>query len=213
MVKKNLGLLAVAAMVASFSARAQLTSVTLEDNDGLMFANVVDTAEAGASGSLGGPSGQGQAWIAALNAQDYGGYNNWMMATGDSTYAPNNTTNQLGQLFGVDCANMSNCSSFTALTNSINAYPYFQMMIGSSSLAPYVPGCYGVGCGSTYYIYSLAGGPGILAFDVQPAVMDVIAVRDVVAAPELDVSTAWTALTLLIGGTLVLMAPRKEAGI
>jgi hypothetical protein len=219
--RKFLGLLAAAALAVSFNARAQLTSVdnglALEDRDGIMFANTVIGCGAGCSGSLGGPNGGGAAWVATLNAEDYGSYKNWTLATGNATFAPNNTTNQLGELFGVDCAAFSNCLPFTAMIS--NLLPFADggiITFGSSSVAPYVPGCGGVGCGSTYYIYSLVtdsvlgkSGGGILAFDAQPFYEEALAVRDVAAAPEINPASAASGLTLLLGGLAVLRGRRR----
>jgi len=164
MKRTSLGLMTARLLAMSLSARAQLTAVdnglALEDSAGIMFANTVTGCGAGCSGSLGGPNGGGAAWVATLNAENYGGYNDWSLATGNATVAPNNTTNQLGELFGVDCAAFSSCLPFTAMIS--NLLPFADggiITFGSSSVAPYVPGCTGMGCGSTYYIYSLVTNP------------------------------------------------------
>jgi hypothetical protein len=217
---KFLGLLA--ALAISFNAHAQLTTVdnglALEDKDGLMFANTVTGCGGGCSGTLGGPNGSGAAWVATLNAEDYGGYSNWTLATGNSTFAPNNTTNQLGQLLGVDCATFSNCLPFTSMISNIAPQVGGGVItFGSSSVAPYVPGCgEGAACGSTYYIYNLVtnpgfgkSGPGILTFDTEPFYEVTLAVRDVVAAPEINPASAASGLTLLLGGLAVLRGRRK----
>jgi len=223
MKRTSLGLMTAALLAMSLSARAQLTAVdnglALEDSAGIMFANTVTGCGAGCSGSLGGPNGGGAAWVATLNAENYGGYNDWSLATGNATVAPNNTTNQLGELFGVDCAAFSSCLPFTAMIS--NLLPFADggiITFGSSSVAPYVPGCTGMGCGSTYYIYSLVTNPtlgksggGILAFDTQPFYEQVLAVRDVAAAPEINPASAATGLTMLLGGLAVLRGRRRVA--
>jgi hypothetical protein len=221
--RKFLGLLAAAALAISFNAHAQLTSVdnglAVLDTDGLMFANIVQ-------GNIsGGSPGNGAAWVATLNTEDYGGYNNWTFATGNATHAPNNTNNQLGQLLLVDCA--VSCSAFTALTAAAASgeNPATGMLIMSASDAPPPSFCAGesiMNCGgySSYaYIYHSpeSGTIGESWFSDNSwngsAYGNGIAVRDVVAAPELNVSAAMNALTLLIGGALVLRSSRKETRI
>ena len=99
-------LLAVAAMVVSLNANAQLKSAdhgsAVTDSNGLVGANTVGTS---LSWSPTGDSGSAQAWVAGLNASDYGGFNDWTLATGDGSVAANKTTNQLGELFYTDCGN------------------------------------------------------------------------------------------------------------
>ncbi len=126
-------LLAVAAMMASINAQAQLKSAdhgaAVTDSNGLMWANTVGTFLSWSPTS--GP-GSAQAWIAGLNASDYGGFNDWTLATGDGSVAANKTTNQLGELFYTDCGNSvgtasvlnkagKNCTALSAL-NSVIEY-------------------------------------------------------------------------------------------
>src|SRR6185312_5592939 len=70
-------------------ANAQFTAVTRDGvtliNDSSL--NVTWIADAGLSGPL--TWGSAQAWVAGLNASDYGGYNNWQLPTGDGVYTTN----------------------------------------------------------------------------------------------------------------------------
>src|SRR5258708_30602465 len=89
--RKFLGLLTVAAMAISFSANAQLVSSVVTDSSGLMWANTVGVD---VGWNPDGEAGTAQGWVAGLNAENYGGYNDLTLATRDGTAAPNTTTNQ-----------------------------------------------------------------------------------------------------------------------
>ena len=110
--KALLMFLAVSATVCSGNARAQLKSAdhgaAVTDTSGLMWANMVGT---NLSWSATGGAGSAQAWVAGLNASDYGGFNDWSLATGDGNVAANTSTNQLGQLFYRDCGNVVGTAS------------------------------------------------------------------------------------------------------
>jgi hypothetical protein len=99
-------LLILAAVMCSTVSAAKLKptdhGAAVIDGNGLMWANTVGT-DLGWD-PAGGP-GTAQAWIANLNATDYGGFDDWMLPTGDFNVAPNTTTNQLGELFYTDCGN------------------------------------------------------------------------------------------------------------
>jgi len=155
------GLLILAALLCSTVAAAQLKptdhGAAVIDGNGLMWANTVGT-------DLGwdpaGGSGTAQAWIANLNATDYGGFNDWMLPTGDFNVAPNTTTNQLGELFYTDCGNSvgqqsaltipgSNCRKLSSLRSVMQAGLGFgglglpgDILISSSTfLGEDFPGC------------------------------------------------------------------------
>jgi len=70
--------------------------------NGLMWANTVGL---NLSWSSTGAAGSVQGWVAGLNASDYGGYNDWTLATGNGSVGANTMTNQLGELFYTDCGN------------------------------------------------------------------------------------------------------------
>jgi hypothetical protein len=223
MTRTNLGLWA--ALLFSLSAHAQLSSVdgglVVEDSNGLMYANTIGTNLSWLPGT--GPETTAQ-WVAGLNAEDYGGYNDWTVATADGNDAPNTTTNQLGELFQSDCGNaaggpisLSNagkgCTSFTSLVSALQTSPYFgkgdQLFFSSSNY-------YGTCCNiyTTYWwaygitpAYSFqAGWDYDTAFEGGLERADAIAVR---GAPEIDVASAAGALALLIG-SLVLFADRRR---
>jgi len=125
--RTTLGLLTVFALLCTTVSQAQLKPVdhgaAAIDSNGLMWANTVGIELAWDPN--GGP-GTAQAWIANLNATDYGGFNDWTLPTGDFNVGPNTTTNQLGELFYTDCGNVlgqqslltqpgSNCRALSAL--------------------------------------------------------------------------------------------------
>jgi PEP-CTERM motif len=93
-VKLTAGFGFVLSLTAS-AASAQLTAVThdgvtLIDDSSL---NVTWVADASLSGpvtwSSSGAPGSAQAWVASLNASDYGGFNDWRLPTGDGVYTTN----------------------------------------------------------------------------------------------------------------------------
>jgi hypothetical protein len=217
MYKRILGLLGVAAMLASVSAHAQLKSVDhgaeAIDGSGLMWANTVGTY---LSWSSTGAPGSAQAWVAGLNASDYGGYNDWTLATGDGSFGANTTTNQLGELFYTDCGNTpgalqtvlnipgKNCKALSSVVTSISVpgAKYF-----SSSL-------YGAVCCDIYttywWMYGTRGSYqgawnyDTTAFDGQIS-GSALAVRSV---PEIDPTSAGSGLALLFGSLAVLRGRR-----
>jgi hypothetical protein len=219
------GFLAVAAMTASLSAHAQLTSVdhgaAATDSHGLMWANTVGT---NLSWSPTGAAGSVQAWVAGLNASDYGGYNNWTLATGNGSVAANRTTNQLGELFYADCGNSpgtssvlthtgKNCTALSAVNTVINTNTNGVTNGGiffSSSL-------YGTNCcdpNNTYWWSYLTTNGNEQAwnhdsqFGFIVGLGDALAVR---AAPEIDPASAASGLTLLLGALAVLRGRRGSA--
>jgi hypothetical protein len=225
--RKFLGSLAVAAMVPSL-AFAQFTSVDqgadLVDSSGLMWANTVgiDVGWSGYPnaqiGSNGG-AGSAQGWVASLNAEDYGGYNNWTLAKGVGTTAPNTTTNQLGELFSSDCgfsagapSTGKTCGGFSALNTTLQTD-----MIYLSSSAPHNQrGATEFNGNFNFWMYaSFSGSQGLWTDDTQFAVSgigpfvgtgDALAVRE---TPEIDPASAASGLTLLLGGLAVLRGRRK----
>jgi PEP-CTERM motif len=157
-----LGLLSTVAMLCSTVSAAQLKpadhGAAAIDNHGLMWANTVGINLAW--NPAGGPD-TAQGWVANLNATDYGGFNDWTLATGDFNVAPNTTTNQLGELFYTDCGNAvdqqtaltiprSNCRALSALRPVINAgmgptpgsgFPGAILISSSTFLGQDFPGC------------------------------------------------------------------------
>ncbi len=224
--RKFLGLLTVAAMAISFSANAQLVSSVVTDSSGLMWANTVGVD---VGWNPDGEAGTAQGWVAGLNAENYGGYNDWTLATGDGTAAPNTTTNQLGQLFNTDCGNTAgsftsltnpgkNCSALTAIQQKVldpinlNASVNTLLILSST---PDLPLTEYTGTGHIldygYWTYSVVGsGPAGFNQDTQywgvVGLGDALAVRD---APEIDPASAASGLTLLLGGLAVLRGRRK----
>jgi hypothetical protein len=79
------------------AANAALTSVTGSDgnltvNDttlGVAWADVASPPNLIWSAT--GATGSAQAWVASLNTEYYGSYNNWKLATGDGSYTTNST--------------------------------------------------------------------------------------------------------------------------
>ncbi len=216
--KSILGLLAAVAMVGPFSAHAQLTSVdngaAAIDGNGLMWANTVGTY---LSWSSTGAAGSAQAWIASLNASDYGGYNDWTLATGNASAGPNTTTDQLGDLFYSDCGN--SVGSSTVLNNSgknCTALSAVNSVIGKSPGAVFFSGSlYGTTCCNIYTTYwwmyeTPNSSQGPWNFDTSFAngklTGDALAVR---AVPEIDPASAASGLALLLGGLTVLRGRRK----
>lgn len=219
------GLLAVAAMGCSLTANAQLRSVdngaAATDANGLMWANTVGT---NLTWSPGGAAGSAQAWVAGLNASDYGGYNNWTLATGNGSFGPNTTTNQLGELFYTDCGNVvdtpsvlnhagRNCSALsavnTALNTNINGVENGSIFFSSS--------LFGTTCCSmsntSWWVYETPDSSANVwnassNFGFLVGVGDALAVR---AAPEIDPTSAGSGLVLLVGSLLVLRG-RRVAG-
>ena len=220
--KMLLGFLAVAGMIGSFSARAQLKSAdngaVAIDNKGLMWANTVGV-NLGWSNSA-AFTGTAQAWIAGLNASDYGGHNDWSLATGDGSAKANLTTNQLGELFYTDCGNSigsatvldksgKNCTALSALNNAIGTPSIF---FSSSAYTPSNNGS------DTFFwayktpdssqqvwtndtVFSDGGLPLV-------GLGDALAVR---AAPEVDPASIGGALILLLGSLAVLRGRRPTA--
>jgi hypothetical protein len=221
--RQILGLLAVAAMVASVSAHAQLTSVdgglAVEDSNGLEFASVIGTDVSYSPVSQ--VAGSAQAWINTLNAENYGGYNNWSLATGNGSVAPNNTTNQLGELFYTDnCA--TGCSQFTALKTAINTNMSGVepgALFFSSSVINFSECCGLTPDDQANYWVTIVPGTGLgspsqgvwtndSSYGLAVDEGDALAVRK---APEIDPASAASGLTLLLGGLAVMRGRRKIA--
>jgi len=224
--RKILGLLvAVATMSSSLAAHAQLKSVdngaAAIDGNGLMWANTVGT---NLTWSPTAAAGSAQAWVAGLNTSDYGGYNNWALATGNGNVGPNATTDQLRELFYTDCGNSvstpsvlnnpgKNCGALsavnTALNTNINGIENGSIFFSSS--------LYGTKCCSSsdtaWWVYETPdSSPNVWTsssnFGFLVGVGDALAVR---AAPEIDPTSAGSCLVLLFGSILVLRG-RRIAG-
>lgn len=215
-----LAALAAASMATSLSAHAQLTSVdngaAAIDGSGLMWANTVGTR---LSWSSTGDPGSAQAWIASLNAGDYGGYNDWSLASGNGSLGINTTTDQLGELFYSDCGNSAgqltvlnnagrNCTALSALNSAIS--PSGAIFFSSS--------LYGTTCCNIYTTYwwmyqTPNSNQGPWNFDASfngRLTGDALAVRK---APEIDPASASSGLTLLLGGLMVLLGRRTASGV
>jgi hypothetical protein len=222
--RQILGLLAVGAMLASLSAQAQLKSVddgaAAIDRNGLMWANTVGI-DLGWSASPIYPD-TAQSWIAALNASDYDGHNDWMLPTDDGG-APNTTTNQLGELFYTDCGNtagtqtrLSNhgqksCGKALSTVSSVintgtNGFAGDVNFSSGTSL--------GLVPGQGYWSWSVyktsTSTEGYWDADTVNAGLvgrgDTLAVRE---TPEIDPASAVSGLTFLLGGLAVLRGRRK----
>jgi hypothetical protein len=230
---KKLGLLAVSALLASLSAHAQLKSVdqgaAVIDSNGLMWANTVgiDVGWSGYPNAQTGGSGQpgsAQAWVAGLNATDYGGYNNWTLATGVGSAAPNTTTNQLGDLFYNDCgfsagapSTGKSCRGFSALNTTLRTDMIF---LASSPYAGNAPDATAFAGNFFFWVYADSSSTQALWTDdtvfgnagIGPFIGtgDALAVRE---APELDPASAAGGLTLLLGGLAVLRGRRGKIAI
>jgi hypothetical protein len=222
--------LAAAVMAISSSARAQLAPVdngaAVIDGNGLMWANTVGI-NVGFSYLSVPQAGTAQAWIAGLNTSDYGGYNDWTLATGDASLGINPVTNQLGELFDTDCGNSAghetsvsnpgkNCKAMSSLTSVIAA----NSLVFSGSA--YSGNNYS-NPDTTSYFFWVYGPPTSAQFlwtndttwgaapSYQPfvGIGDALAVREVAAAPEIDPASAASGLTLLLGALAVLRGRRK----
>jgi hypothetical protein len=213
------------AMAVSLTANAQLLSVdhgaAALDGHGLMWANVVGV-------NLGyyppGGAGTGQGWVAGLNAAKYGGYNDWTFATGNGSFAPNTTTNQLGELFYGDCGNSAgiqtvmnkagkNCTALSAVKNAVSngtgGFPGDALFVANSGIGVIRPG-YPV----NFWAYFTPGSrQGVWDSDtVYNGVVGegyALAVRSV-HAPEIDPASEGSALTLLFGVLAVAHGRRRS---
>lgn len=119
------GLLAATAIASSMTAHAALTSVKGSDGNLMVSDSTLNVTWADVASpnnltwdSSGGP-GSAQAWVASLNAANYGGYNNWTLPTGDGDYTNEScgsdcgpstsaTDNQLDYLFVNELGNTPN---------------------------------------------------------------------------------------------------------
>ena len=218
----------VLSALASISAHAQVVSedhgLVAVDRAGLMWANLVGNQVF--FDSLSAAAGSGQAWINELNSTRYGGYSDWALPTGNYAVAPNATTNQLEELFYTDCGNspgkptvMSRCGALSNVNHAIVAN-----LTGTQ-----------LGAGNTMFmsrtlldpfpctaLVASSGGCGYAAYSTAfsnitywtndssnrglVGLVDALAVRHAVQAPELDAGTASAALVLLVGGMLVMRA-------
>jgi hypothetical protein len=214
----------VAALLACVSAHAQFTSSVVTDSNGLMWANTIGI-DVGWFPSGGPDTAQG--WVAGLNANKYGGYDDWTLATGDGSAAPNTTTNQLGELFYTNCGNSpgsftslnnpgKNCSALSSLQSVINADNVPTAGIGLDLIISATPfhqldDFEQLG----YWVYGISGGgQGATTNDTVVFGLvgrgDALAVRDVTQAPEIDANSAAAGLTLLLGTLLVIGSRRKS---
>ncbi len=221
--RQILGWLAFAAMVPSLS-QAQLASVdngaAAVDGNGLMWANTVGVD---LSWSSTGGAGSAQGWIASLNADNYGGYNNWTLATGDGSVAANSTSNELGDLFYSDCGNSSgsatvfsnpgkNCGALSAVRSVIGTPSIFfssspdAALNHPSPLADFFFWTYTTpnSLQQPWTDDTQFSGGGLPLVGLG----DALAVRE---APEISAFSAGGNLTLLLGALAVLCAGRRIA--
>jgi hypothetical protein len=222
-----LGSLLLLAVIA-VPANAQLTSTdngaAAIDKNGLMWANTVGT---NLTWSATGAAGSAQAWVAGLNASDYGGYNNWTLASGNGSFGANTTTNQLGELFYSDCGNAAGgttvlnnpgkgCGALSSLNTALNATTNGigpGAIFFSSSLYP--TSCGGGPCEGSPYWWSYISPNSSeqpwnsdTQFGDQVGTGDAVAVRSV---PEIDPLSTAGGLTLLLGVLAMLRDRRRGA--
>jgi hypothetical protein len=213
MSRRTLGLLAVAAMAASSSAQAQLTSAdngaAATDGNGLMWANTVGINLGWSPLSV--YTDTAQAWVANLNSSGYGGYHDWTFAT----------INQLGELFYSDCGNSvgaatrvnnpgKSCTALSTLSSAINIGTMGasgDINISSSTSLGIVPCC-------GYYSWSVYAttDSSVRGWDADTSNNGVVGRGDVLAVratPEIDPASAASGLTLLLGGLAVLRGRRR----
>lgn len=218
-----LGLIAIAALTTSLNARA---SSVVTDSNGLMWANTVGINLGWSQSPI--YTDTAQAWIAGLNASGYGGYNDWMLATGDGSVAPNTTTNQLGELFYSDCGN--SVGSFTTLNHAgknCTALSAIQNVINADDLSKSMRLNLIVSATAYHPLDEQFGQQGFWAYQIDDSSQrvtttdtlvdgvvgrgDALAVREV-RAPEIDPASATSGFTLLLGGLAVLRGRRKVDG-
>ena len=215
-------------VLASITAHAQFTSSVITDSSGLMWANTLGVRlDESVDGSP--QPNSAQAWVAGLNAEDYGGYNDWTLPTADIFSSPtgNSTTNQLGQLFFNDCSSTGggpvvNCGPFTALQVALDAQqtqPFPIVEILSSTIFPSPPLLSGIPDPIfSYGMYLMDRNEETVAtndtsFGADSGVGDAVAVRHVTPAnaPEIDPRSLASALTLLLGSVAVMRGRRMVA--
>jgi hypothetical protein len=223
--RRILGLVAVAAMATSLSANAQLISSVVTDGNGLMWANTVGINLGWSQSPIYPDTAQG--WVAGLNAGDYGGYDDWTLATGDGSFAPNTTTNQLGELFYTDCGNSvgrftslnnpgKSCSALSSLQGAITADDFNKTGMPLDiivSATPYHPLDEQFGQqGFWAYQMDISSQRVTTTDTVIDGVVgrgDALAVRQVNHVPEIDPASTTSALTLLLGCMAVVRGRRK----
>jgi hypothetical protein len=213
----------IAFLIAPLSAYAQLTTVdgglAVEDSSGLMFSTAIGS-------NLTWLPGTGtttiSSWVAGLNAEDYGGYSDWTVATGVGTAAPNTTTNQLGELFQTDCGNVSGgalqCASFSSLNtifqNGDGNHNHGYALFYSSSLSSAT--CCDISTTSwwAYTVTPTSSGQTPWNYDTsfvgRLGRADAIAVRQVHPAPEIDPSLFATASIMLMGSLMIVIDRRRQ---
>jgi hypothetical protein len=209
-------LVAVAAMVVSLSAHAQLTSAdngaAATDRSGLMWANTVGI-DLGWSAS-GVNTNTAQAWVTSLNTSHYGGYNDWRLATGDGSVGANTTSNQLGELFYTDCGNsvgqstvLNNAGKKCGALSTLNSAISTPSLIFSSTAAP----AFQSGGDTAFWVFGSANSSQMpwtndTVFQGKVGLGDALAVRE---TPEIDPASAASGVTLLLGCVAVLRGRRK----
>jgi hypothetical protein len=219
--------LACTCVLASITAHAQFVSSVVTDSDGLMWANTVGI------GRFWDPSsspGSAQAWVAGLNSSDYGGFDDWALATGDGNVTPNTMTNQLGELFYTDCGN--SVGSFTSLSSpgkNCSALTTVQAVIDTAANASF-GGPFDLFLSATpdHSLDELLGGGqlGFWGYTIDTSTQrsltndtvfhgsvdqgDALAVRAVTQAPEIDPTSLASALTLLAGCVAVMRGRHRH---
>jgi len=212
-------LLAAASLVGSFNAHAQLNSAdhgaAATDGNGLMWANTVGL---NLSWSSTGAAGSVQGWVAGLNASDYGGYNDWTLATGNGSVGANTMSNQLGELFYTDCGNSVGTSTvFNKPGKKCTALSALNSVIGSPSIifSGSVDSALNNGSDFFFWAYQTPSSSQVpwtndTSFNGIVGLGDALAVREV-RAPEIDPVSAASGFTLLLGALAVLRGRRKIA--
>jgi hypothetical protein len=200
-----------AALLASLSAHAQLTSVdhgaAAVDGHGLMWANTVGMD---LTWSATGASGSAQAWVAGLNTGRYAGFNDWTLASGNGSTGANTRTNQLGELFYTDCGNsLGSASVFNNPGRQCTALSAVNSVLSTPALF-FSGSLFGTACcniNNTFWWAYLTPTSNQQAwnFDTSFGLLvgrgDALAVR---AIPEIDSTSIGSGLALLVGTLAVL---------
>lgn len=210
---------AAALSIMTSVAHAGLTpvtsdGVTLIDDSSLNVTWVADASPSGpVTWSNSAAPGSAQAWVAALNASDYGGYSDWQLPSGDGAYTTNQglqagwglstdpEKNQLGWLFLNELGNQYK-------TPLSNAGPFMNLnpdaVLWSSD--EFVPGPPDFGPGAWAYLV----GAGVEIVNFEGYSGEALAVRSgqvpQAAAPE---PTALSLLALGLAG-VGLMSRRSK---
>jgi hypothetical protein len=152
-------------------------------------------------------AGSAQEWIASLNSSNYGGHNDWRLATGNGTSnCVPGTANELGCLFLNELGPNSNqAASLTPFTNLSSNHSYWSDSTCNPSGCAWGYGAWGWGRDS-HSFYSFE-------FQLSSPIIDAIAVRTGCTsscAPPVPIpATAWLVLSSICG--LGVFARKRKA--